>query len=308
MSNELKIGLTVLAALIIAFIGFRIMKDEPLFRQSKFLYTKFDRVDALLPGNTVQIKGYKIGSVKRMEFSPETDSTRVTLGITADFKIPKGSIAVLKEPGPLGSVTIEIQKSESSEFLEWGSDIKGRIDGGIFGSIAEKGESIAVELETSLKELNSLMVKVDSSMYSDNRDPIRNMLNSFEQTGKDVQQLVSKRKNEIDSMIVSMKNVAHNLDEMSTQNKADVDSMLTNLSKASAELETLSKNLNKTSLSMNSLLDKMNNGEGTMGKLMNDESLYTNLDSLSFNLNELVKNIQKDPRRYLKHMRLVEVF
>ncbi len=308
MSNELKIGLTVVAALIIAFIGFRIMKDEPLFRQSKFLYTKFDRVDALLPGNTVQIKGYKIGSVKRMQFSPETDSTRVTLGITADFQIPKGSKAVLKEPGPLGSVTIEIIKSESSEFLEWGSSIEGEIDDGIFGSIAEKGESIAVELEASLKDLNSLMSKMDSSMYSNNRDPIKKTLDSFAKTGEDVQQLIAKRKGEIDSMIVSMKNVAQNFDDISTENKAEVDSMLTNLNKASAELETLSKNLNKTSTSLNSLLTKMNEGEGTMGKLMNDESLYTNLDSLSFNLNELVKNIQKDPRKYLKHMRLVEVF
>jgi hypothetical protein len=61
-------------------------------------------------------------------------------------------------------------------------------------------------------------------------------------------------------------------------------------------------------LSLNDILGKINEGTGTFGKMVNDESLYTNLDSLSFNLNELVKNIQKDPKKYLKHMRLVEVF
>ncbi|MEO9884568.1 MAG: MlaD family protein [Balneola sp.] len=308
LSNEVKIGLVVLAAIIIAVIGFRVMKDQPLFRQSKFLHTTFDRVDALLPGNVVQIKGYKIGSVKSLEFSPETDSTKVKLGITADFMIPAGSKAVLKKPGPLGAVTIEIVKSESSESIPWGSYIPGEIDGGIFETFETKGEVLADELTKSLVELNSIMVKIDSSMYSDNRDPIRNTLNSFEKTGKDVQQLISKRKQDIDSMIVSMSNVTQNFDELTENNKEEIDSMLTNLKNASTELEKLSKGLNKTTVSLNEILVKINEGSGTFGKMINDESLYMNMDSLTFNLNELVKNIQRDPKKYLKHMRLIEVF
>lgn len=304
----MKIGLVVLSAIIIAVIGFRVMKDQPIFRQSNFLYTTFDRVDGLLPGNFVQIKGNKIGSVKGMAFSPESDSTKVTLGITTEFMIPKGSIAVMKKPGPLGAVTIEIVRGSSSEMIRWGSYIPGEIDGGIFETFSTKGEIIADKLTKSLTQLNGLMVKIDSSVYSDNRDPIRNTLTSFEKTGKDVQQLVAKRKHDIDSMIVNMSNITRNFDDLTENNKEEIDSMLTNLKNASSELEKLSKGLNKTTLSLNEILVKMNEGTGTFGKMINDESLYTNLDSLSFNLNELVKNIQKDPRRYLKHMRLVEVF
>ncbi|MEP1152511.1 MAG: MCE family protein [Balneola sp.] len=308
LSNEMKIGLVVLAAIIIAVIGFRVMRDQPIFRQSNFLYTTFDRVDGLLPGNFVQIKGNKIGSVKEMVFSPETDSTKVTLGITTEFMIPKGSKAVLKKPGPLGAVTIEIVRGSSEDKIEWGEYIPGEIDGGIFETFSTKGETIADELTKSLTHLNGLMVKLDSSVYADNRDPIRNTLTSFEKTGKDVQQLIAKRKHDIDSMIVSMSRITQNLDEVTGNNKEEIDSMLTNLNNASSELEKLSKELNKTTLTLNDILVKMNDGTGTFGKMINDESLYTNLDSLSFNLNELVKNIQKDPKKYLKHMRLVEVF
>lgn len=308
LSNEMKIGLVVLAAIIIAVIGFRVMRDQPIFRQSNFLYTTFDRVDGLLPGNFVQIKGNKIGSVKDMVFSPETDSTKVTLGITTEFMIPKGSKAVLKKPGPLGAVTIEIVRGSSEEKIEWGEYIPGEIDGGIFETFSTKGETIADELTKSLTHLNGLMVKLDSSVYADNRDPIRNTLTSFEKTGKDVQQLIASRKHDIDSMIVSMSRITQNLDEVTGNNKEEIDSMLTNLNNASSELEKLSKELNKTTLTLNDILVKMNDGTGTFGKMINDESLYTNLDSLSFNLNELVKNIQKDPKKYLKHMRLVEVF
>lgn len=308
LSNEVKIGIVVITAIIIAVIGFRVMKDQPIFRQSKFLYTTFDRVDGLLPGNVVQIKGNKIGSVKEMDFSPETDSTKVTLGITTEFMIPKGSKAVLKKPGPLGAVTIEIVRGSSSKMIPWGNYIPGEIDGGIFETFSTKGEVLADELTKSLVDLNGLMIKIDSSMYSDNRDPIRNTLNNFEKTGKDVQQLIAKRKQDIDSMIVSMSNVTKNFDELTENNKEEIDSMLTNLKNASSELEKLSKGLNKTTVSLNEILVKINEGSGTFGKMINDESLYMNMDSLTFNLNELVKNIQKDPKKYLKHMRLIEVF
>ena len=308
LSNEMKIGLVVIVAIIIAVIGFRIMRDQPIFRQSNILYTTFERVDALLPGSVVHVKGLKIGTVKGIEYRVDSDDMLITLNITGTIPIPAGSTAKLVPPEVFGSVSVEIIRSNNTEQAEWGSFLEGVTKQGLIDKFSEKGDKALDELTASLKQLNSIMVKVDSSLYTDNSDPIRNTLKSFEKTGKDVQELISKRKHDIDSMIVSMSNVAQNFDQLTEDNKAEADSMLTNLKNASSELEKLSKGLNKTTLSLNDILEKMNQGTGTLGKMLNDESLYTNLDSLSFNLNELVKNIQKDPKKYLKHMRLVEVF
>ncbi|MEP2446838.1 MAG: MlaD family protein [Balneola sp.] len=308
LSNEMKIGLVVIAAIIVAFVGFRIMKDQPVFRQSNVLYTTFDRVDALLPGSVVHVKGLKIGTVKGIEYQVDSDNMLITLNITSTIPIPVGSKAKLVSPEVFGSVTVEIVRSNSAEQAEWESFLEGVTEQGVIDKFSEKGDEAIDKLNVSLTRLNGLMGKLDSSLYSDNRDKIGNTLSSFEKTGKDVQQLIERRKSDIDSMIISMSNAAQNFDELSEGNKAEVDSMLTSLKNASMELETLSKGLNKTTLSLNDILGKINEGTGTFGKMVNDESLYTNLDSLSFNLNELVKNIQKDPKKYLKHMRLVEVF
>ncbi|MEP0005948.1 MAG: MlaD family protein [Balneola sp.] len=304
----MKIGLVVIAAIIVAFVGFRIMKDQPVFRQSNVLYTTFDRVDALLPGSVVHVKGLKIGTVKGIEYQVDSDNMLITLNITSTIPIPVGSKAKLVSPEVFGSVTVEIVRSNSAEQAEWESFLEGVTEQGLIDKFSEKGDEAIDKLNVSLTRLNGLMGKLDSSLYSDNRDKIGNTLSSFEKTGKDVQQLIERRKSDIDSMIISMSNAAQNFDELSEGNKAEVDSMLTSLKNASMELETLSKGLNKTTLSLNDILGKINEGTGTFGKMVNDESLYTNLDSLSFNLNELVKNIQKDPKKYLKHMRLVEVF
>ena len=59
---------------------------------------------------------------------------------------------------------------------------------------------------------------------------------------------------------------------------------------------------------MNSVLKKIDQNEGSLGLLLNDRSLYKNVDSLSYNLNKLIKAIEEDPERYLKHLRLIELF
>jgi phospholipid/cholesterol/gamma-HCH transport system substrate-binding protein len=50
----------------------------------------------------------------------------------------------------------------------------------------------------------------------------------------------------------------------------------------------------------------MNKGEGTLGKLANDQSLYNNLDSLAVNMSNLLKNMQEEPRRYTRG--LIKIF
>ena len=84
--------------------------------------------------------------------------------------------------------------------------------------------------------------------------------------------------------------------------------LISNLEAASGRMDTLSAELNKTTLTLNDVLTKINEGQGSLGQLVNDTSLYNNLDSLTFNLNDLIKNINEEPGKYLKHMRLIEVF
>jgi hypothetical protein len=74
------------------------------------------------------------------------------------------------------------------------------------------------------------------------------------------------------------------------------------------ELETLSQDLNKTNGELQEILTKINNGEGSLGKMVNDPALYDNLESMTREMDSLIKNINENPRKYLKHMRLIEVF
>lgn len=307
VSNELKIGLTTIIAIIVGFIGYSIMKDQPLFKSSTVIYTKFSQVHGLIPGNPVNIRGFKIGTVKNMDLLI-SDSTLVTLSIEEDYQIPRGSIAILKSSGVLGGKFIEIQKSNSREMVEDGETIDGVYEQGIMDSFAAEGEKLSNDISTSIKGMEELIVGLNETLNDSTRQDITSILGNLRSTTSSLDQVISQRQNDLDQMIIHAKETLGNVNELSSENKEKLTSLIANLESTSKEMETLSKGLNKTNSTLDEVLTKINNGTGTLGKLANDPSLYNNIDSLSVNLNQLIKNINEDPGKYLKHMRLIEVF
>nr|WP_284700151.1 MlaD family protein [Gracilimonas sediminicola] len=307
VSNELKIGITVVVAIIVAFIGYRVMKDIPLFRTSTTIYTKFDQVYGLIPGNVVNVKGFKIGSVKQMELLV-SDSTLVTMNIEEGYQIPKGSIAVLKSSGVLGGKFIEIQKADSTEMVPHQGSIEGVFEQGMMDTFAEEGEKLSTDISASIRGVEKLVTSLNETLDDENKENITGIIRNLQSSTGSLNQLIQSKQSDLDAMITSAKQTMQNMDDLSSENKEKLNSLITNLEATSAELETLSSGLNETNLTLNEVLTKINNGEGTLGKMVNDPSLYNNVDSLSFNLNRLIKNMNDEPGKYLKHMRLIEVF
>ena len=304
LSNEVKIGLIVLAATIVAYIGFRVMKDEPLFSATNVIYTKYENVEGLIRGSNVFLNGFKVGTVKSMSFLPNVDSTLVTISIIEPIKIPDGSQAELVTPGILGSATIKITKSNNPDILEWGGFLQGVRKGGILDTFTDKGESLTDSVTVTIDKLNAVLSKAESI----NEEDINGTISSFRKTGETIREIIEQRKSAIDSMIVDTRITLGNLRGLSDATKEDLQSIISNLETFTKDLEALSLELESSSKSVSNILAKIDLGEGTLGRMVNDPSLYENLDSLTVNLNELIKGIQEDPKKYLKHMRLVEIF
>ena len=76
-------------------------------------------------------------------------------------------------------------------------------------------------------------------------------------------------------------------------------------------LDTLDRDLaafSETNTQLSTLLRKLNDGEGTLGRLINDASMYERMDSTLTGLNNLITDFQENPARYLKEMKLVDLF
>lgn len=306
-TNEIKIGAIVLIAIVVAFIGFRIMQDEPLLSSVNLVKTKYASIDGLLRGSSVFLNGFKVGSVREMEYIPEEDSIVVVLSIKEPISIPVGSKALLASPDFIGSATIKLLKSENTEIIEWGTFIKGTKKESLVNSFADRGSAITDSVEITLELVNEMLRSVND-LENGTTSNIKSMVSNFKETSESIRSVITSRQQEVDSMIVAANRTMTNLSTLTDSSSEDLQSMIANLEAFSSDLDSLSINLQSSTNSLNSILEKMDTGEGSLSKMLNDPSLYNNIDSLTINLNELIKGIQADPKKYLKHMRLVEIF
>lgn len=307
IGNEFKIGLTVLVAVIIGFIGFRIMKDVPIFRQGTTLFANYERVDGLSVGTPIMISGIKIGSVQKLTLLP-SDSVQVALNINMIDGVPTGSVAYIRSIDLLGSKAIEIERGTGSEFIPYEGRISGVFDEGLFGDIAEKGSEITQNVSESTSRINELLNEFQSLFNDGGKQDISSTLSNLNTTTSQIDALIKDTNDDLKASIASMKNMLANLEDLTSEERGELQRMIKNLDSASGELEEMSKNLNATSHDLAQIMQKINNGEGTLGMLVNDSSMYHNLDTLSVNLNAFIKNLNDNPRHYLRHIRLVDIF
>ncbi|MDR9365467.1 MAG: MlaD family protein [Balneolaceae bacterium] len=307
LSNEAKVGITVFLAVVVAIIGFRFMRDVPIFGTSLNISSTFEKADGISNGSLVYIKGVRVGSVNSVQLTPE-NNVRVGMSIDTDVNIPQDSRANLTSLGIVEGKSIVIEMGSSSQFVETGDEIAGTYAQTIMETLGDQGEQLGSDVSNSINELNQFLRQLNETVDDETRGKLDETLSNLLDSSERVANLLEEKRGDIDLAIESGSRVISQLDTLATNNRPKVDSLMTSLEENVRELSVVREELETASASLNQLLDKLNNGEGTMGKLINDPSVYENLDSLTIELNKLVKGINEDPGKYLKHMSIIEVF
>ncbi|HKJ32077.1 MAG TPA: MlaD family protein [Balneolales bacterium] len=302
-SNEAKIGLAVIGAVIISILGFRIMKDIPLFSTSTKLISYFPKVNGLTSGKNVYINGVDIGSVKEIQLG-ENDSVKVILSIDKKLAIPVDSKAMIESTDLLGSKAIVIKKGVSNRYLKNGDRIEGVYDEGLMSEFQEKGLTIGDKVAQVSNNLSQLLNSANNLLSKNFRQNLKVTASNFKTASASMDKLIANKNEDITKSLTHLKNILGNVDTLSASNREKVDSVLTSLQRSSKQLTALSTQLNTTTNRLNQILEKINQGNGSLGKLVNDPSFYNNMDSLSYNLQKLAKHIDENPRKYLRNIKI----
>ncbi|TYP93940.1 phospholipid/cholesterol/gamma-HCH transport system substrate-binding protein [Fodinibius salinus] len=307
VSNELKVAITILIAIFIGFVGYRLMSDLPLFRQSNTVQTYFSRADGLSAGNYVYVNGVKVGSVKKIKLL-SNDSVGVTMSFDLDVDIPKNSVAYLESTGLLDGKAIVVERGDAKENLHYGDTIEGEYRAGVMETFGKKGDELSKDVSDSFGKLNKLLARLNSMMDEESKKNVKGILRDLETTSKEVSTLFKNKRRNLENSINHAERFLANVDTVSMRNKSRIDSVMTGLDRSLTQLETLAQNLKSTNSKLDQILTKINDGEGSLGKLVNDPGLYNNLESLTGEMDTLINNINNNPQKYLKGMKLIEVF
>lgn len=285
MKKEVKIGLAGIAALVILFFGINYLKGINMFRSDTYYLVDFTDVNGLAKSSPVYANGLKVGIVSDIKYNFNNPG-HVIVGIDMDeaMKIPQGSHAELVAE-MLGTVKMNLHlNNDNSQYITTSDTILGFANPGIMG-VAEKDllpkvEALMPKMDSILSSLNALLADPALSNTLHNVEKLTASLNI---TSNHLQGLLSK---DIPQMTNNIITLTDNLKVMSN-NLKDVD-----FAKTFEEVDATLKNVHL-------LTDKLNRNDNTLGLLMNDSSLYNNLNATSANAASLLHDLQTHPKRYV---------
>lgn len=309
LSKEFKIGIIVIISLALLYWGFNFLKGEDVFSNERTFLAVYKDVGGLNKSNSVTINGLTVGHVRNMYFSNDGKSNVVIeLIIRNSIPIPKNSIARIASSDLLGSKIVEIVLGDSPYFAESKDTLMSDVETSIKEEVSRqlkplknKAEGLLVSIDTVITMLNDLFSKTNTDNISRSVAHIAGSFENLEKTTSTLDDLMTEEKNRLERILINVESVTLNL----KNNEEKLNNIFANFSAISDTLAKarFSETLQNVYTTMNELSDiskKINSGEGSLGMLVNDDSLYVELENSSRDLKLLLEDIRLNPKKYLK--------
>jgi phospholipid/cholesterol/gamma-HCH transport system substrate-binding protein len=297
MSKELKTGV-VLIVIIVAFIwGFNFLKGQDIFQpNSRFYQVEYPNIAGLTESSLVTLNGLKVGKVDDIDFneSPEKmGQLIVKFSMNNDFKFSKNSIVKIYSPNPLSGSNLAIIPSYEGANAVSGDFLKGEIESSLFTSIGERLDPIQAKLEKVLVGADTLFQRINHVLDQKTSESLRRSVHELELTMVDFRTTLGSVNSLMDGSAKDFKESVKNTKKI-TANLSKVTDTIAN-----SNIGEIMRKAEITLSSVNSLLEGMDQGKGTFGKLVNDETLYNNLATMSKELEELLQEMKLNPKRFV---------
>jgi len=303
------VALSFISALLLFVWGFNFLKGKDVFKKDRVFYARYAEVNGLIKANPVVINGLRIGQVSDLYFDPAMNGNIIVeISINTDFPVPSNSVARIFSSDLMGSKAIDLQLGNSTVKLQSGDTLMSSIEASLMEEVNAQVAPLKNKAEGLLSSVDSVMVALQAILNENAKENIMSSLQNISNTFKNVESTTAN----IDSMVVEERNriaaILYNV-EMITQNlehnTREIDRIINNIASFSDSLAVadVAGSIREAKIALaeiNLLIAGINQGQGTMGKLMQNDSLYLGLQHSSEALNNLLEDIKANPKRYVK--------
>lgn len=309
IAREVKVGFLFLASLALLIWGYNYLKGKNIFSNERVFYAIYNEIDGLTKSNNISIHGLKIGQVKDVYFDQShTGEIIVELAVSNDYPIPRNSVARIFSSGLMGSKEISIILGDASELAQNGDTLFGSIEGSLKDEVNRQVLPLKRKAEELMGSIDSMVTIFQTIFNSSARANLASSFENIEKTFYNLQHssskldtLIAYESNRLSLIIEHIESISDNLDN----NEANISNILSNFSSlsdslAKADVGGTFINVNRSMTDLQKILEKINNGEGTIGKLLQNDSLYFHLEKSAADLNRLLEDIKLHPKRYVK--------
>ncbi|MDD4921527.1 MAG: MlaD family protein [Bacteroidales bacterium] len=281
IKREAKIGIIVIVAFAIFVWGLNYLKGVNLLNPSNHFYVSYNQVDGLVKSSPVNLDGFQVGLVRDIQYQFDNPGhILVDLDLNSQLRLPKGTKAIIKTEMLGNPSVVLVLGPQGAGMLESGDTL-----------IAERLPSMMNRLENGLlPDIQNMIHRTDSLLASVedliSNKSLKKSLTSIERTSKQLEQISTKLNHSMDNEIPAiLKNV-----EALTSKFSDAGTQINQIDFAS---------LNKTLKELEKLTVKLNSPSNSMGLLLNDKSLYLNLNNTAESANKLLLDLREKPKRYV---------
>jgi phospholipid/cholesterol/gamma-HCH transport system substrate-binding protein len=288
---EIRVGALVVVAALIAVIGTMWFQKFQLAEKRYSFYVRFDEVGGLVDGDPIHINGVDRGRVAAVTLLP--GHVVVAMAVRDGVVIPLDSHIALKSVGMMGERFVAIVQGDSSVAISPGDTVDGAFLMGLSEVLGAAG-GVLDEVEVTTRHLREIAV----SLSGDGR--LQEGVEDFAQTSKNLRGMTERNKDRLDRALIRFEHSATMLDSLIETRYSAIDSSLAAIGRAGGKAETTFDNLAEVSQDLREITAKLRAGEGSAGRLLNDDTFITRLESTVTQLDSLVADIQKNPGRYVK--------
>ena len=297
MSKELKTGIVAIIVIAMVFWGYNFLKGENIFQpNNRQFIVEYSNIAGLSKSSLVTINGLKVGKVDDILFNSnpiKRGSLIVLFSMDNDFMFSKNSIVKIYSPNPLGGSNLAVVPDYFGVNAVSGDTLKGQIESSLFTSIGERLDPIQEKLENVIVSADSLFKNINNILDNKTTLSLKKSVKTLEYTLVDVRKTIQSVNGIMDSTFTGLNETVRNTKYIS-ENLAKVSDTLLN-----ANLGKIMRDAEVTLSTVNSLLKGIDEGKGSIGKFVNDDAMYTNLTNVSKELEQLLREIKLNPKRFV---------
>jgi phospholipid/cholesterol/gamma-HCH transport system substrate-binding protein len=285
------VGLVVLLSCAILVLGLIWVKGIR-FDQTRYRYAViFPDVGALEVGDPVSVSGVPKGKVEKIRLYQ--GEVLVDLNLTQDVVLKKDARFTVMNVGLMGERFVAVKTGYSDTLLDLSRPARGYYDTGIPEVMGRMGEMI--EQVKSLAENLEAVVGTKSS-----QDALITVIKNLKEITDKTNALLDRNQDKFDQTMSDLSYTSAELRKMVGENKGKIQSTVDNFSSASEKFVGITSTLDSLSVSLKTLGSKIESGEGTLGQLVNDTTLYQEIKKTAQSVDSLILDIKKNPKKYLK--------
>jgi phospholipid/cholesterol/gamma-HCH transport system substrate-binding protein len=288
---EFKVGLTVLTAIAIAIAAIVWLKEITLHAQKRVYIVAFPSTGGLAASDEVQVNGMRKGQVRDMRLSG--DRVLVDVELESDVTLTHDSRVAIRDVGMMGEKVIAIELRSTGGAYTARDTVPGIYESGISEVMGRVGASIDA-VTALVNDLHDVTQEIKGG------GELGTTIRDFAATSHELRAVVTENRAQMTQTLRNFSDASRTAKSLTTDREQQLREAMDHFSSAAEKMDRLSGRLDSLRASVQTLTTRVNSGDGTLGKLVNDQRLYDDLSTSVTSLKVLIEDIKKNPRKYFK--------